>query len=148
MALAVQQEITDRLEEKQMNARSSSDCAAMSPDRPYRTSVANERLQRNRTGDVVLQLKSPYRDGTTHIVMSPLEFMQQNCRKCAALVPRPRLHLIRFHDLSICCGQREHWMKTRCYRPDPGMAEFVGSPATTITGCLPALFPAASLFAR
>ena len=28
-----------------------------------------------------------YRDGTTHIVMSPLEFMQ----RLAALVPRPRL---------------------------------------------------------
>ena len=30
------------------------------------------------------------RDGTTHLVMSPLEFMQ----RLAALVPRPRLHLI------------------------------------------------------
>ena len=43
----------------------------------------------------MLQLKSPYRDGTTHIVMSPLEFMQ----RLAALVPRPRLHLIRFHGV-------------------------------------------------
>jgi hypothetical protein len=25
---------------------------------------------------VVLRLKSPYKDGTTHVVMSPLEFMQ------------------------------------------------------------------------
>jgi hypothetical protein len=40
----------------------------------------------------VLQLKSAWRDGTTHIKMSPLEFMQ----RLAALVPRPRLHLIRF----------------------------------------------------
>jgi Putative transposase len=46
-------------------------------------------------GQVVLQLKSAYRDGTTHIVMSPLEFMQ----RLAALVPRPRLHLIRFHGV-------------------------------------------------
>ncbi len=42
-----------------------------------RPAIANERLQRNRAGQVVLQLKSPYRDGTTHIVMSPLEFMQR-----------------------------------------------------------------------
>jgi len=34
--------------------------------------------------------KTPWRDGTTHLVMSPLEFMQ----RLAALVPRPRLHLI------------------------------------------------------
>jgi len=27
-------------------------------------------------GDVVLQLKSPCQDGTTHILMSHLEFMQ------------------------------------------------------------------------
>jgi len=60
-----------------------------------RPAIANERLKRNRAGDVVLQLKSPYQDGTTHIVMSPLEFMQ----RLAALVPRPRLHLIRFHGV-------------------------------------------------
>jgi hypothetical protein len=46
-------------------------------------------------GDVVWQLKTPYQDGTTHIVMSPLELMQH----LAALVPRPRLHLICFHGV-------------------------------------------------
>jgi hypothetical protein len=71
---------------------------------------------------VELKLKTPWRDGlagrtgpvarfparhqqstgllmsglsTTHLVMSPLEFMQ----RLAALVPRPRLHLIRFHGV-------------------------------------------------
>ena len=33
--------------------------------------------------------------GTTHIRMSPLELM----RPLAALVPRPRLHLTRFHGV-------------------------------------------------
>jgi hypothetical protein len=51
-----------------------------------RPAIAHERLERNHAGDVVLKLKSPYQDGTTHIVMSPLEFMQ----RLAALVPRPR----------------------------------------------------------
>src|SRR4051812_47489506 len=60
-----------------------------------RPAIANERLKRDRAGQVVLQLKSPWRDGTTHIVMSPLEFLQ----RLAALVPRPRLHLIRFHGV-------------------------------------------------
>ena len=36
-----------------------------------------------------------WRDGTTRLVMSPLEFMQ----RLAALVPRPRLHLIRVHGV-------------------------------------------------
>ena len=40
-------------------------------------------------------MKSAYQDGTTHVVMSALEFMQ----RLAALVPRPRLHLIRFHGV-------------------------------------------------
>jgi Putative transposase len=53
-----------------------------------RPAIANERLKRNPAGQVVLQLKSPWRDATTHIVMSPLELMQ----RLAALVPRPRLH--------------------------------------------------------
>ena len=39
---------------------------------------------------IVTQLKSPYKDGTTHIVMEPLEFME----RLTALVPRPRLHLM------------------------------------------------------
>ena len=50
-----------------------------------RPAIANERLKRDGAGDVVLQLKSAWRDGTTHIRMSPLEFMQ----RLAALVPRP-----------------------------------------------------------
>jgi len=56
-----------------------------------RPALANERVQTNAAGQVVLKLKTPWRDGTTHLVMSPLEFMQ----RLAALVPRPRLHLIR-----------------------------------------------------
>jgi len=58
-----------------------------------RPALGHKRLSRTRAGAVVLQLKTPYRDGTTHLVMTPLEFLQ----RLAALVPRPRLHLIRFH---------------------------------------------------
>jgi len=60
-----------------------------------RPALANERLSINKNGAVVLQLKTPYKDGTTPILMSPLEFMQ----RLAALVPRPRLNLIRFHGV-------------------------------------------------
>ena len=50
-----------------------------------RPAIANERLKRNPAGQVVLQLKSPYRDGTTHIVMSPLELMQRlSCTRPAS----------------------------------------------------------------
>ena len=57
--------------------------------------LSEERVQINAAGQVELKLKTPWRDGTTHLVMSPLEFMQ----RLAALVPRPRLHLIMFHGV-------------------------------------------------
>ena len=60
-----------------------------------RPALGHKRLSFTPAGQVVLQLKTPYRDGTTHVVMAPLEFLQ----RLAALVPRPRLHLIRFHGV-------------------------------------------------
>jgi len=54
-----------------------------------RPARANERLSRNARGQVVLKLKSPYRDGTTHIVLHPRAFMQ----RLPTLVPRPRPRL-------------------------------------------------------
>jgi hypothetical protein len=50
----------------------------------FSSALGHKRLRRTPAGEVVLQLKTPYRDGTTHLVMSPLEFLQ----RLAALVPR------------------------------------------------------------
>jgi len=61
----------------------------------WRNGERSDRPQINSAGQVVLKLKTAWRDGTTHIVMSPLKVMQ----RLAALVPRPRLHLIRFHGV-------------------------------------------------
>ncbi|MCC7082230.1 MAG: transposase [Burkholderiales bacterium] len=68
--------------------------------------LANKRPGRNAKGQVVLELKSPYRDGTTHMVMHAQQFMQ----RLAALIPRPRLHPIRFHAVlaphaKLCRGR-------------------------------------------
>jgi hypothetical protein len=41
------------------------------------------------------RLKTAYRDGTTHVVFEPIDFMA----KLAALVPRPRTNLTRFHGV-------------------------------------------------
>jgi hypothetical protein len=46
--------------------------------------LAYDRVKSNATGQVELKPKTPWRDGATHHVMSPLEFMQ----RLAALVPR------------------------------------------------------------
>jgi hypothetical protein len=41
------------------------------------------------------QLKTPWRDGTTAILLSPLELVE----KISALVPPPRKNLVRYHGL-------------------------------------------------
>ncbi|MCC7151268.1 MAG: transposase [Rubrivivax sp.] len=51
-----------------------------------RPARSDEGVQLNPAGQVELKIKTPWRDGTTHLVMSPLEFMQ----RLVALVPRPR----------------------------------------------------------
>ena len=66
--------------------------------------MAEERLQTNAAGQLVLKLKTPWRDGTTHQGTPPPEFMQRLAARAieerpGPLVPRPRLHLIRFHGV-------------------------------------------------
>jgi hypothetical protein len=60
-----------------------------------RPAIALERLSLNANGQVVYSLKKPYDDGTTHIVMTQLELLE----KIAAIIPRPRVHLTRFHGV-------------------------------------------------
>jgi hypothetical protein len=60
-----------------------------------RPALSDERVRCNAAGQVELKLKTPWRDGTTHLVMTPLEFMP----RLAAPIPRPRVHLIRFHGV-------------------------------------------------
>lgn len=46
-----------------------------------RPALAKERVQTNAAGEVVLKLKTPWRDSTTRLVMSPLEFMQRHAER-------------------------------------------------------------------
>lgn len=60
-----------------------------------RPPVAAHRLSLTSSGKVCYELKTPYRDGTTHVVFEPLDFIS----KLAALVPSPRVNLTRFHGV-------------------------------------------------
>ena len=60
-----------------------------------RPSLSEQRLSLNNKGQVVYKLKTPYRNGTTHIVLDPLNFLS----RLASLIPRPKIHLIRFHGV-------------------------------------------------
>lgn len=78
-----------------------------------RPAIANERLSTNERGQIVYKFKHPFRDGTTHVVLDPLDFMA----RLAALVPRPRLNLTRFHGVfAPNCKHREHVVPKR--KPD------------------------------
>ena len=57
-----------------------------------RGAVALERLEAAANGDLVYTFTQPWSDGTTGITLSPLELLE----KLAALVPLPRLHLVRY----------------------------------------------------
>jgi hypothetical protein len=58
-----------------------------------RPAVSEKRLSLTANGNIRYQLKTPYRDGTTHVIFEPLDFIA----RLAALVPKPRVNLTRFH---------------------------------------------------
>jgi hypothetical protein len=62
-----------------------------------RPAVVTERLSLTRQGEFRVALKTTYRDGTTHVVLQPLDFIA----RLAALVPRPRVNLTRFHEAGL-----------------------------------------------
>ena len=70
-----------------------------------RPPLAKGRLQVVDDDTLAFTLKTPWSDGTTHLLLSPLELIE----KLAALVPPPRLNLIRYHGvLAPNAAGREH----------------------------------------
>jgi hypothetical protein len=57
-----------------------------------RGAVSLERLTQDANGDLVYTFTHPWSDGTTGIRLAPLELLE----KLAALVPLPRMHLVRY----------------------------------------------------
>ena len=60
-----------------------------------RPAVSEKRLSLTPNGNIRYQLKTPYKDGTTHVIFEPLDFIA----RLAALVPKPRVNLTRFHGV-------------------------------------------------
>jgi hypothetical protein len=70
-----------------------------------RPSLAYGRLQQLDNGDLAFALKTPWDNGATHLVFTPLEFIG----RLAALTPPPRMHLIRYHGvLAPHAAGRQH----------------------------------------
>jgi len=62
-----------------------------------RPAISEKRLSLTPNGNVRYELKTPYRDGTTHVIFEPLDFIA----RLAALVPKPRVNLTRFHGVLL-----------------------------------------------
>lgn len=60
-----------------------------------RPAISEQRLSISPHGRVRYQIKTPWKNGTTHVEFEPVEFIA----KLAALVPPPRVHLTRFHGV-------------------------------------------------
>jgi hypothetical protein len=60
-----------------------------------RPPLATERLSLQEDGRVRYRFRRPWRDGTTGIVLHPYELIE----RLAALVPRPRTHLLTYHGI-------------------------------------------------
>ena len=60
-----------------------------------RPAVSTQRLSLTRNGQVRYELKTPYANGTTHVVFEPLDFIA----RLVALVPRPRINLTRYQQM-------------------------------------------------
>jgi len=60
-----------------------------------RPAVSTKRLALTRHSKVRYELKTPNNDGTTQVLFEPLDFIS----RLAALVPKPRVNLTRFHGV-------------------------------------------------
>ncbi len=61
-----------------------------------RPPIAQERLALRPDGTVLVTLKTPWRDGTTHLCFEPVTLLE----RLAALTPRPRINVVLYHDLA------------------------------------------------
>ena len=69
-----------------------------------RPPVAADRLHVTADGQVVLELRHQWADGTRHLVFDPIEFLG----RLAVLVPRPRINLLLYYGV---LGPRAAWRR-------------------------------------
>jgi ribosomal protein S27E len=83
-----------------------------------RPAVSTKRLSLTRNGQIRYELKTPWHNGTTHVIFEPLDFIS----RLVALVPKPRVNLTRFHGVfapnskyraRVTPSRRGKCMKTR-----------------------------------
>ena len=79
-----------------------------------RPPLAQDRVRLRADGRVLIELKTAWRDGTSHLVFDPIEFLE----KLAAITPRPAVNLVVYHGV---LAPRARWRSpvVRYGRPAP-----------------------------
>jgi hypothetical protein len=78
-----------------------------------RPPLSHRRLARRADGLLTLKLKTPWSDGTSHLLLSEMELLE----KLAALVPPPKTNLVTYHGVLAPAAK---WRKDVVPSPDPG----------------------------
>ena len=84
-----------------------------------RPAVAEKRLTVTSRGMVRYELKTPYRDGTTHVIFEPLDFIAKLAG--SPLVPKPRVNLTQFHG--VLAPNSKHRINVTCAKRSKGSSK-------------------------
>ena len=93
-----------------------------------RPPLATGRLQCIEADHLTFRLKTPWSDGTTHLLLSPLELIE----KLAALIPPPRLNRVRYHG--ILAPNARHRSQVVPAPPSPPVSPTPGASLAASTG--------------
>lgn len=102
-----------------------------------RPPLAQERLSRLADGRVVCTLRSPWHDGTRHLIFTPHEFLE----RLAAITPRPHINLVLYHGV---LAPRARWRPPGSSAPTgiaPATAPSTRSPMSTSAPLAPSRMP-------
>lgn len=86
-----------------------------------RPPVAHDRIRLTGEGQVLLELRHRWADGTTHLLFDPVELLE----RLAALTPRPRINLVLYYGV---LGAHAGWRS----RVGPGPA--INEPRDAVAG--------------
>ncbi len=103
-----------------------------------RPPLAQDRIRLRADGRVLVNLKTVWRDGTSHFLFERIEFLE----KLAALIPRPAVNLLLYHGV-LAPRARWHSQVVRYGRPGghgridrlPLLVDFSPLVASVITPC-------------
>jgi hypothetical protein len=89
-----------------------------------RPPLALARLEVLTDGRLAYRLKTPWRDGTTHVVMERRELLE----RLAPLIPPPRAHQVRYHGvLAPCASARDHVVPAQRKEAEATRSALIGS---------------------